>query len=133
MDATSTAGERRCATWQRGAGDPIDRVERRHGMTLVDATTTRAPGADAGRNRRRGLQEWALTRTSPQDQAAAIDLVLTHDFDEPGREPVTDRAAAQRLAERYLVEVIGISVREPDQTLASLRTESAAYVAPLAA
>lgn len=103
-------------------------------MTVVDATTTGAPSADIRQGRLRELQEWALTRTSPQERAAAIDLVLAHDFDEPVHEPVADPVAAQGVRERYLIEVTGISLREPRVTpLATRRTQPATHVPRLAA
>ena len=64
------------------------------------------------RSRRRSLQEWALAQRSLPEQLAAIELVLTHDFDEPSTDPVPRLAAAQSARERYLLEVTGIAVPE---------------------
>lgn len=81
-------------------------------MTLVAQTTS--PAADSPTTRTKGLQEWALTRESIDDHLHAIELVLTHDFDEPSTPSATSprREAAQRAREQFVIDATGVANRE---------------------
>ncbi|CAA9479487.1 MAG: hypothetical protein AVDCRST_MAG38-1923 [uncultured Solirubrobacteraceae bacterium] len=77
-------------------------------MSVVDSAST-SP-ADIVLDRRPGLQEWALSRTSPQERAVAMELVLAHDFDEPSPAMATGttRREAQSVREQILSDLVGI-------------------------
>ncbi len=61
-----------------------------------------------------GLQEWALTRQAIDDHLHAIELVLTHDFDEPSTPsaPGARREAAERAREQFVIDAIGVGNRD---------------------
>ena len=81
-------------------------------MTIVAHTTSAA--ADPPTARVMGLQEWALTRQSIDDHLHAIELVLTHDFDEPSAPsaPTLRRETAQRARERFVINATGVGNNE---------------------
>ena len=81
-------------------------------MTLVAHTTSPEAGPIADRTV--GLQEWALTRRSADDHLHAIELVLTHDFDEPSTPPAPSprREAAQRAREQFVIDATGVRKRD---------------------
>lgn len=77
-------------------------------MTLVAPTTSSA--AESSTDRTWDLQRWALTRDSIQEHLHAIELVLTHDFDEPSATPDSRRSRdAQRDRELFLIDATGLA------------------------
>lgn len=57
-----------------------------------------------------------MSQVAPLERSVAIELVLAHDFDDPGTPPRDGASleAAQSVRERYLIELTGIAAGPHD-------------------